>query len=92
MIILSNRIVNLFIFSFDRMQPLSLVAKVEDFQVKNEPVLQYLKNSEERNELYAAIAKYKDTCVNIPIVIGNEEIFDGEVQYQVMVSIYSFNC
>ncbi|XP_054716693.1 LOW QUALITY PROTEIN: delta-1-pyrroline-5-carboxylate dehydrogenase, mitochondrial-like [Uloborus diversus] len=66
------------------MQPVSIAAKVEDFQVKNEPVLEYLKGSKERKELFAAIDKYKDTCTEVPIVIGGQEIFEGEVRYQVM--------
>ena len=74
----------LFFFSF-RVQPFSFVSKVDDFQVKNEPILQYTKGSKERQDLYAAISKYEDTCVDIPIVIAGEEIYSGEARYQVMV-------
>ncbi|XP_035230178.1 delta-1-pyrroline-5-carboxylate dehydrogenase, mitochondrial-like isoform X1 [Stegodyphus dumicola] len=69
-----------------RIQPISFVTKVDDFEVKNEPILQYLKDSKERKELFDAIAKYKDSCVEIPIVVGNEEIRSGDVKYQVMPS------
>lgn len=64
---------------------MAFVTKVDDFQVKNEPVLQYLKNSKERKDLFDAIAKHKDNCANIPIVIGGEEIYSEDVVYQVMV-------
>ncbi|KAG8180753.1 hypothetical protein JTE90_026227 [Oedothorax gibbosus] len=67
-----------------RVTPVSVAAKVDDFEVKNEPVLQYLKGSKERKELFEAIAKYKDTCTEIPIVIGGKEIYAGDVRYQVM--------
>lgn len=65
------------------------MAKVDDFQVKNEPILQYLKDSKERKELFAAVSKYADNCIDIPIIIGNTEIYSGDVKYQVMVCI---NC
>lgn len=66
------------------LQPLTLAPKVDPFQVQNEPVFSYLKDSKERKELFAAIAKYKDSCADIPIVIGSEEIYSGDVKYQVM--------
>ncbi|GFY77211.1 delta-1-pyrroline-5-carboxylate dehydrogenase, mitochondrial [Trichonephila inaurata madagascariensis] len=67
-----------------QVQPISVVAKVDDFEVKNEPVFQYLKDSKERKELFDAVDKYKNTCVEIPIIIGEKEIFSGDVKYQVM--------
>lgn len=69
---------------------MSFVTKVEDFDVKNEPTLQYLKGSKERQDLFTAISKYNDNCVEIPIVIGGEEIRSGDVSYQVMVWNFSF--
>lgn len=73
--------------SIRRVDPIAVAAKVNEFEVKNEPVLQYLKGSKERKELFEAIAKYKDTCTEIPIVIGGKEIYAGDVKYQVMVGI-----
>lgn len=67
-----------------RVLAMSYVAKVDDFQVQNEPILQYMKDSKERQDLFAAINRYKDNCIEIPIVIGSEEIFSGNVKYQVM--------
>ncbi|GIY84824.1 hypothetical protein CDAR_282181 [Caerostris darwini] len=67
-----------------QVQPISVAAKVDDFQVKNEPVYEYLKDSKERKELFDAIAKYENTCVEIPIIVGDKEIYSGDVKYQVM--------
>ncbi|XP_055946938.1 delta-1-pyrroline-5-carboxylate dehydrogenase, mitochondrial-like isoform X1 [Argiope bruennichi] len=67
-----------------RVQPISVAAKIEDFQVKNEPVYQYLKDSKERKELFDAVAKYQNTCTEIPIIIGDKEIYSGDAKYQVM--------
>ncbi|XP_013785374.1 delta-1-pyrroline-5-carboxylate dehydrogenase, mitochondrial-like [Limulus polyphemus] len=63
---------------------LTLATQVEDFQVTNEPVLEYLKGSAERKTLETALNKYKNDCQDIPIVVGNEEIRKGDVKYQVM--------
>lgn len=65
---------------------LSLVATVEDFDIKNEPVLGYLKGSDERKTLESALSKYKDSGsdFDIPIVVGGTKIYSGDVKYQVM--------
>uniref|UniRef100_A0A4D5R959 Multifunctional fusion protein n=1 Tax=Scolopendra viridis TaxID=118503 RepID=A0A4D5R959_SCOVI len=60
------------------------VITMEDFPIKNEPLLQYLKNSKERSDLEAAISKYSNVCTEIPIVIGNEEMKSSDIRYQVM--------
>lgn len=52
----------------------------------NEPVLEYRKGSKERIELEAALSKYYNKPTEVPIVIGDEEIFSENVQYQRMVS------
>lgn len=59
-----------------------------DFAAKpfNEPVLEYRPGSEERKLLDAAIAKYAGSVTDIPVVIGDEEIRNGEPKRQVMVS------
>ncbi len=51
------------------------ISKKLDF--KNEPVLRYLPNSEERLELEAEIQKIKNNFVDIPIVIGGKEYRTG---------------
>lgn len=50
----------------------------------NEPILTYLKGSNERKELEKAIKKATETCEDVPIVIGGEEIRTKDVRYQVM--------
>jgi len=58
-------------------------AGVDDFQVKNEPVLTYLKGSKERSELESAIKQLSSETQDIPIIIGGQEIRNSDVQYQV---------
>lgn len=53
---------------------------------RNEPVLEYRPESEERKKLEEALKKYSASTYEIPIVIGNEEIQTKNVQYQIMVS------
>lgn len=69
-------------FQFKRF--INLAAKVDEFSIKNEPMLQYLKGSKERKELTAALTKYQDVCTEIPIIIGGQEIKTDRVQYQLM--------
>lgn len=63
---------------------LNLTATVEEFTIKNEPVLGYLKGSNERRELETALSRYKDTCTEVPIIIAGKEIKTDNVRYQVM--------
>lgn len=58
-------------------------AKIPDFGVKNEPVLEYLKGSRERTELEAALKATAGKCEDVPIVIGDKEFKTDNVQYQV---------
>lgn len=58
--------------------------KFEKYHIKNEPVLKYERNSKERKVLLDALEKTAKETVNIPIVIGSEEIFSGIEKYQVM--------
>ncbi|KAJ8917290.1 hypothetical protein NQ315_002308 [Exocentrus adspersus] len=57
---------------------------LNDFGVKNEPVLEYLKGSKEQKELYAALAETAAATEDVPIVIGDKEIRTKDVRYQVM--------
>lgn len=54
-----------------------------DFGVANEPILGYAKNSKERIELEKSLKQLSETCQDIPIVIGSEEIRTKDVQKQV---------
>lgn len=57
--------------------------KLNDFGVKNEPVLEYLKGSKERQELESALKKTASTTEEVPIVIGDKEFKSADVRYQV---------
>jgi 1-pyrroline-5-carboxylate dehydrogenase len=57
--------------------------KLNDFGVKNEPVLEYLKGSKERQELENALKKTASTTEEVPIVIGDKEFKSADVRYQV---------
>ncbi|CAH1115280.1 unnamed protein product [Psylliodes chrysocephalus] len=58
--------------------------KISDFDVKNEPVFEYLKGSKERTELEKALKEAASTTEDVPIVIGDQEIKTKDVRYQVM--------
>lgn len=58
--------------------------KINDFGVKNEPVLGYLKGSKERAELEKALKETADKTEELKIVIGDQEYTTNDVQYQVM--------
>ncbi|XP_072392731.1 delta-1-pyrroline-5-carboxylate dehydrogenase, mitochondrial [Diabrotica undecimpunctata] len=58
--------------------------KINDFAVKNEPVLEYLKGSKERSELEKALKEASSQTEDVPIVIGDQEIKNNDVRYQVM--------
>ncbi|MGD8495539.1 MAG: L-glutamate gamma-semialdehyde dehydrogenase [Gemmatimonadales bacterium] len=45
----------------------------------NEPVLEYAPGSHERAELKAKLAEMKDEVVEIPAIIGGEDVFTGDV-------------
>ena len=59
---------------------------LKNYKAVNEPVLQYLPGSSERNELEAKLKEYDSQVHDIPIVIGDEEITNSNVRYQVRVS------
>lgn len=58
--------------------------KIEDFGIKNEPILDYLPGSEERRALECALKETASKCEDIPIIIGGEEFRTKDVRYQVM--------
>ncbi|CAN7985282.1 unnamed protein product [Ixodes hexagonus] len=66
-----------------RVQPLTFAQTVEDFKVENEPMLTYLQGSQERKLLQEALEQLKDTCTDIPIVVGGKEIRTSEPRYHV---------
>lgn len=57
---------------------------LQDFSVHNEPVLQYRKDSAERTELQAALKAMANSVEDVPLVIGDREIREGEQRKQVM--------
>lgn len=58
--------------------------QLEDFRVVNEPILGYRAGSQERAALACELSRISSLTEEIPIVIGNEHIRDGEPHYQVM--------
>lgn len=58
--------------------------KFDDFDVKNEPVLGYRAGSRERAELVDELKRTAAVTEEVPIVIGDESIKEGEPLYQVM--------
>ncbi|XP_044741390.1 delta-1-pyrroline-5-carboxylate dehydrogenase, mitochondrial [Chrysoperla carnea] len=58
--------------------------KIDDFPVKNEPVLTYLKGSAERKNLEKALEETASQIEDVPIIIGDKEIRNNNVRYQVM--------
>lgn len=58
--------------------------KLKDFDVQNEPVLGYRAGSKERTELINELKRTAAVTEEVPIVIGDEHIKDGEPRYQVM--------
>lgn len=55
-----------------------------DLALVNEPILGYAKQSKERAELEAELKRTAETCEDIPIVIGEEELRTNDVKCQVM--------
>ncbi|XP_018335627.1 delta-1-pyrroline-5-carboxylate dehydrogenase, mitochondrial-like isoform X2 [Agrilus planipennis] len=51
---------------------------------QNEPILGYMKNSKEREQLEAAIKHLRSCTDEIPVVIGDNEYRTGDYFYQVM--------
>ncbi|XP_045523316.1 delta-1-pyrroline-5-carboxylate dehydrogenase, mitochondrial [Pieris brassicae] len=60
------------------------LSKFQDFGVVNEPVLGYLAGSHERNELTSELKRTAAVTEEVPIVIGDEYIKEGEPRHQVM--------
>ncbi|XP_059054661.1 delta-1-pyrroline-5-carboxylate dehydrogenase, mitochondrial [Achroia grisella] len=58
--------------------------KFQDFGVKNEPILGYKQGSKERTELANELQRASGVTEEVPIVIGDENIRDGEPRFQVM--------
>ncbi|KAI8429506.1 hypothetical protein MSG28_000141 [Choristoneura fumiferana] len=58
--------------------------KLKDFGVQNEPVLGYRAGSRERGELADELKRTSAVTEDVPIVIGDQNIKDGEPKFQVM--------
>lgn len=70
-------------FDLTRSRSLTFAQHVDEFTVKNEPLLGYLPGSRERGALEESINKLKGTCTEIPIVIGGKEIRTSDAHYHV---------
>lgn len=57
---------------------------LSDFNVQNEPIFGYRKDSPERAELKKELERASNTTEEVPIVIGGQSIKDGEPRFQVM--------
>lgn len=57
---------------------------MKDFDIRNEPILTYLKGSDERKQIELELKKMSNITVDVPIVIGEKEYRTDEVRYQVM--------
>lgn len=57
---------------------------IPDVKLYNEPVLDYRKDSHEREQLVVKLQEMSNTCEDVPIVIGDEEIRTNNVRQQVM--------
>ncbi|KAL7734293.1 hypothetical protein ACLKA6_010634 [Drosophila palustris] len=57
---------------------------LQDFNVVNEPILTYCKNSEERKAIQQALKATASKCEEVPIVIGGKEYKTDQVMHQVM--------
>lgn len=62
-------------------------SELDKFVAVNEPIREYLPGSTDIQRLEKRLAYYSNTCVDVPIVIGDEEIYTKDVRYQVMVYI-----
>lgn len=50
---------------------------IDEIVFKNEPILNYKEGSIERAELEAELAKMRNSCIDIPVIIGGKEIRTG---------------
>ncbi|BES92465.1 Dehydrogenase [Nesidiocoris tenuis] len=58
--------------------------KIEEFTVKNEPVLTYLPGSKERCELESALKSLSCSTEEVPLIIGGEKCKSNDARCQVM--------
>uniref|UniRef100_A0A131YK23 Multifunctional fusion protein n=1 Tax=Rhipicephalus appendiculatus TaxID=34631 RepID=A0A131YK23_RHIAP len=64
-----------------RVRSLTFSQHVDEFNVANEPMLSYLPGSKERQALQDALNELKDTCTEVPIIVGGKEIRTSEARY-----------
>lgn len=63
--------------------------KLKDFGVRNEPIKSYLAGSPERQMLISELTQVCSITEEVPIVIGDEYIMEGEPLYQVAPHCHS---
>ena len=56
---------------------------LQNYKAQNEPILDYNVDSVERNTLKETLLKYLDQPIDVPIIIGDEEIRTNTSSYQV---------
>lgn len=59
------------------------IPKIDEFTIQNEPVKEYLQNSDERKQLESSIAKLMSQTTEIPIVINGKRTKGKDVKYQI---------
>ena len=53
--------------------------------VQNEPILEFRPGSQERSDVLKSLVDVQSKTQEIPLVIGNEEIWTDDIKYQVCV-------
>ena len=61
---------------------ISLLSNLENFEVKNEPILKYLDGSEEKRLLNDCLNKYLSECSDVPCIIDGSEVKTNLIRYQ----------
>jgi 1-pyrroline-5-carboxylate dehydrogenase len=71
------------VYFYRRFSTSPCVSGLENYKAVNEPILEYLPGSKERIELDAKLKEYDSKVHEVPIVIGDEELTNSDVRYQV---------
>jgi hypothetical protein len=71
--------IDFFWFFWNRFLSTVRLPTIENFEVKNEPILSYEVGSKERTELLEKLNKYNNTITEIPIVVDGKHFTTNEV-------------
>jgi 1-pyrroline-5-carboxylate dehydrogenase len=58
---------------------------MEHYHAVNEPICMYNRGTKERAELDKALERFNSQVQEIPLVIGDEEVRRGKLEYQLKV-------